>query len=45
MTVDEAAALIANSRIDEMTWADLGCGRWNLHSGLATLLPSGASSL
>ena len=42
MTVDEAAALIADSRIDGMTWADLGCGDGTFTLALATLLPRGS---
>ena len=42
MTVDEAAALIADSRIDGMTWADLGCGQGTFTLALATLLPRGS---
>ena len=42
MTVDEAAALIADSRIDGMTWADLGCGEGTFTLALASLLPRGS---
>ena len=41
MTVDEAAALIADPRIDGTTWADLGCGDGTFTRALATLLPPG----
>ena len=39
MTVDEAAALIADPRIDGTAWADLGCGDGTFTLALATLLP------
>ena len=42
MTVEEAAALIADSRVDGMTWADLGCGEGTFTLALATLLPRGS---
>ena len=41
MTLDEAAALIADSRIDGMAWADLGCGEGTFTLALATLMPRG----
>ena len=41
MTVDEAAALIADPRIDGTTWADLGCGDGTFTRALAALLPPG----
>jgi ubiquinone/menaquinone biosynthesis C-methylase UbiE len=41
MTVDDAAALIADSRIDGTSWADLGCGAGTFTLALATLLPGG----
>jgi len=41
MTFDEAAALIADPRIDRTTWADLGCGDGTFTRALATLLPPG----
>ena len=39
MTIDEAAALIADPRIDGAAWADLGCGEGTFTLALATLLP------
>jgi ubiquinone/menaquinone biosynthesis C-methylase UbiE len=42
MTVIEAAALIADPRLDGVTWADLGCGEGTFTQALATLLPSGS---
>jgi ubiquinone/menaquinone biosynthesis C-methylase UbiE len=39
MTIDQAAELIAHSRIDGTTWADLGCGDGTFTLALATLLP------
>lgn len=42
MTVDEAAALIADPRIDGSPWADLGCGDGTFTLALATRLPAGS---
>lgn len=42
MTVDEAATLIADPRIDGARWADLGCGEGTFTLALATLLPPGS---
>jgi ubiquinone/menaquinone biosynthesis C-methylase UbiE len=42
MTVDEAAALIADARIDGTAWADLGCGDGVFTRALATRLPGGS---
>jgi trans-aconitate methyltransferase len=42
MTVEEAAALIADPRIEGTAWADLGCGDGTFTRALATLLPSGS---
>lgn len=42
MTIEEAAALIADSGIDGTVWADLGCGDGTFTRALATRLPAGA---